>query len=170
MEFYTWQKYRCAYETIPGNASPALLLIHPIGVGLSRHFWQPFIRQWTASNATQKIYNLDLLGCGDSAMPQRAYYPRDWAEQIAHSITNVAQEPVVIFVQGALLPVAIEITGLSATEKSVAEKVKGLILSGPPAWPLMTTPADQVEENSPGRYSIRLWAMFSVDMRGEKNS
>jgi hypothetical protein len=86
-------------------------------------------------------------------MPQRAYYPRDWAEQITHSITNVAQEPVVIFVQGALLPVAIEITGLSATEKSVAEKVKGLILSGPPAWPLMTTPAD--------RWKVKLaWALF----------
>jgi len=142
MKFYTWQEYRCAYETIPGDDSPALLLIHPIGVGLSRHFWQPFIRQWTASNAGQKIYNLDLLGCGDSAMPRRAYYPRDWAEQIAHFITAVAQAPVIIVVQGALLPVAIELMSLSA-----AEKVAGLILSGPPAWPLMTTPTDKWKVN-----------------------
>ena len=148
MEFYTWQKYRCAYDTIPGDDSPALLLIHPVGVGLSRHFWQPFIRQWTASNATQKIYNLDLLGCGDSDMPQRAYYPKDWAEQISHFITNVAQEPVVIVVQGALLPVAIEIVGLST-----AKNVKGLILSGPPAWPLMTTPTE--------KWKINLaWSLF----------
>ena len=105
MEFYTWQKYRCAYETIPSkrllekppskNSSPALLLIHPIGVGLSRHFWQPFIEAWTASSeqiasSDQKIYNLDLLGCGDSDMPQRAYYPQDWAEQIAYFIDEVA--------------------------------------------------------------------------------
>lgn len=134
MEFYTWQKYRCAYETVPCDASPALLLIHPIGVGLSRHFWQPFIQQWTAS-AAQKIYNLDLLGCGDSDMPQRAYYPQDWAKQVAHFIENVAQAPVVLVVQGALLPVAVEIMGLP-----VSKQVEGLILSGPPAWPLMTTP------------------------------
>lgn len=148
MEFYTWQEHRCAYETIPGNASPALLLIHPIGVGLSRHFWQPFIQQWTASNAAQKIYSIDLLGCGDSDMPQRPYYPRDWAEQITHFIENVAQEQVVLVVQGALLPVAIEIMGLPA-----AKRIEGLILSGPPAWPLMTTPADQ--------WKVKLaWSLF----------
>jgi hypothetical protein len=38
--------YRCAYEVHqPINATPEgvpLVLIHPIGVGLSRQFWQRF--------------------------------------------------------------------------------------------------------------------------------
>ncbi len=144
MEFYTWQEYRCAYEVVSredssksglsSSTSPALLLIHPIGVGLSRHFWQPFIRAWKASSSAQKIYNVDLLGCGDSDMPQQAYRPQDWAKQLAYFIEKVAQEPVVLVVQGALLPVAVKLMGLP-----VAEQIKGLVLSGPPAWPLMTT-------------------------------
>jgi hypothetical protein len=39
-QFYTWQNYPCAYEVHqPINSDPEgipLLLIHPIGVGLSR--------------------------------------------------------------------------------------------------------------------------------------
>ncbi len=159
MEFYTWQEYRCAYEVVPGegllegdsaeSALPALLLIHPIGVGLSRHFWQPFIRAWKASGSVWKIYNLDLLGCGDSDMPQRAYRPQDWARQLAYFIEQVTQESVVLVVQGALLPVAIELMSLS-----VAERVKGMVLSGPPAWPLMTTPTAQ--------WKVKLaWSLFN---------
>ncbi|EDX86886.1 hydrolase, alpha/beta fold family protein [Synechococcus sp. PCC 7335] len=169
MEFYTWQAYRCAYETISAdtlspdtpldnqssqkpvleNSPPALLLIHPIGVGLSRHFWQPFIEAWQTARSAQKIYNLDLLGCGDSDMPRRAYYPQDWAEQIAYFIDQIAQEPVVLVVQGALLPVALKLMSLPA-----ATWVRGLVLSGPPAWPLMTT-------STPTWKSKLAWSLFS---------
>lgn len=142
MEFYTWQNYRCAFEEVPAQfkagaeqASPALLLIHPIGVGLSNQFWRPFIERWKASTASNRLYNLDLLGCGESDLPSRAYKPEDWAEQLAYFIEQVAQGPVILVVQGALLPVAVRLMGLPA-----AEKVRGLVLSGPPAWRLMTTP------------------------------
>ncbi len=136
MEFYTWQNYRCAFEMIPGQQAVALLLIHPIGVGLSRQFWQPFIQQWTTTNQSRSaIYNVDLLGCGDSDMPGRAYQPQDWAEQLAFFIEQIAPQPVVLVVQGALLPVAVRLMELPA-----AAQVKGLVLSGPPAWRLMTTP------------------------------
>lgn len=162
MEFYNWQNYRCAYETVPGEESPegnlsesalpALLLIHPIGVGLSRHFWQPFIQAWKASGSAQKIYNLDLLGCGDSDMPQRAYRPQDWAEQLAYFIEQVATGPVILVVQGALLPVAVKLMSVPVAEKA-AEKVKGLVLSGPPAWPLMTT------QTAPWKVKLA-WSLF----------
>ena len=136
MEFYTWQDYRCAFEKIPGQQGIALLLIHPIGVGLSRKFWQPFIQQWpSAKPSAGAIYNLDLLGCGDSDMPSRAYHPEDWAAQLGYFIEQVAQEPVVLIVQGALLPVAVKLM-----ERPAAARVKGLVLSGPPDWRLMTTP------------------------------
>lgn len=136
MEFYRWQDYRCAFEQVAGKNDPALLLIHPIGVGLSSEFWRPFIRQWKdRSLAANAIYNLDLLGCGQSDMPHRALKPQDWAEQIAYFVETVASQPVVLVVQGALLPVAVEVMSTSA-----AEKVVGLVLAAPPEWRLMTTP------------------------------
>ena len=52
-------------------------------------------------------------------------------------------------VQGALLPVAVKLMSLPA-----AEKVKGLVLSGPPAWPLMTT-------STPTWKSKLAWSLFS---------
>ncbi|MGC1305833.1 MAG: alpha/beta fold hydrolase [Phormidesmis sp.] len=144
MEFFIWQNYRCAFESVPAQggapkSEPALLLIHPIGVGLSKAFWQPFMQRWTAmSESHRAVYNVDLLGCGESDMPAKAYTPQDWAEQLNYFIMEVAREPVVLVVQGALLPVAVRLMALPA-----AAKVKGLALSGPPAWRLMTTPADQ---------------------------
>jgi len=139
MEFYIWQGHRCVYDTVAVEFSeelqnaPALLLIHPIGVGLSRHFWDPFIKQWSQVAAPHAIYNLDLLGCGDSAMPQKPYTPQDWANQLAYFLEEVVSESVVLVVQGALLPVAVKLMDMPA-----AEKVEGIVLSGPPAWPLMT--------------------------------
>ncbi len=148
-QFYTWQGYRCAFEKHSfkkGSSSqslqksPALLLIHPIGVGLSGQFWQPFLAHWTArADAHSSVYNLDLLGCGKSDMPRRAYRPEDWADQLAYFIEQVVQEPVVLVVQGALLPVAVRLMARPAAAQ-VKGLVKGLVLSGPPAWRLMTTP------------------------------
>ena len=156
MEFYTWQNYRCAFDTVRGKSSaqgmPALLLVHPIGVGLSRHFWQPFIEQWSAADdprvPVNAIYNLDLLGCGHSDMPKRAYRPVDWAQQLAYFIESVARQPVILVVQGALFPVAVELMGLPA-----ARQVEGLVLSGPPAWPL-------VSADIPGWQPSLSWQLF----------
>lgn len=138
MEFYDWQNYRCAFERVRGQRQPALLLIHPIGVGLSQRFWQPFIQQWMQidESARNMIYSPDLLGCGDSDMPARAYAPEDWAEQLAYFIEHVVQGPVILVVQGALLPVAVRLMALPAVTE-----IRGLVLSGPPAWRLMTTPS-----------------------------
>lgn len=136
-KFYTWKNYRCAYEFSPGNNpdAPPLLLVHPIGVGLSGKFWQRFCREWTTTGKPNSIYNPDLLGCGDSDMPRIAYNPADWAEQLLHFITNVVQKPVILVVQGALFPVAIKLVHLP----NAANWVRGLVLSGPPPWPLITS-------------------------------
>ena len=151
MKTYTWQNYRCAYEHVPGTQSPALLLVHPIGVGLSSQFWSPFIAQWQQSGGQNAIYNPDLLGCGESEMPQMAYRPSDWAAQLAYFIENVVDGPVVLIVQGALLPVAV--TLIDEFEQA-AQRVKGLVLSGPPAWRLMTTPTD-------GWKQSLAWSLFA---------
>ncbi|MFN6563134.1 MAG: alpha/beta fold hydrolase [Nostoc sp. ChiSLP01] len=135
-QFYTWQNYRCAYEVHqPSNTIAEgipLVLIHPIGVGLSRQFWRRFQSEWYNLGQRNLIYNPDLLGCGESDMPHVAYTPSDWAEQLQYFLQTVVQKPVILVVQGALLPVAIELV------QKASNLIAGLVLSGPPAWPVIT--------------------------------
>jgi len=148
-QYYTWQDYPCAYELYTpeqttADASTPLLLIHPIGVGLSRQFWERFCRQWVHIGQPNPIYNPDLLGCGASAMPHIAYTPIDWAQQLQHFIETVIQKPVILVAQGALLPVAISLIHLPANPSNNGKNwIQGLVLAGPPAWALITqgTPA-----------------------------
>lgn len=132
--FYTYAGYQCAYtQLVPDAAAVSpLLLIHPIGVGLSRHFWDRFCLEWQRSGLQNAIYNPDLLGCGDSEMPHVACTPMDWARQLQVFLREVVQQPAVILVQGALAPVAIDLVQLQP------DLVRGLVLSGPPAWALMS--------------------------------
>ena len=152
-QFYTWRNYRCAYEVYtPADALHheciPLLLIHPIGVGLSRHFWQRFCEEWLKTGRCNPIYNPDLLGCGESDMPHVAYIPTDWAEQLQHFVQTVVKKPVIIVVQGALLPVAI-----AAAHSQTASWIRGLVLAGPPAWAVIT-------ENSTARQQRLIWNLL----------
>jgi pimeloyl-ACP methyl ester carboxylesterase len=138
-QFYQWQKYRCAYEayevwtpTSDVLSSP-LLLVPPIGVGLSRRFWDRFIQAWLQAGSPNSIYNPDLLGCGESDMPRVAYTPEDWAAQLAHFVQTVIRQPVIAVVQGASCSIGIEIVQQTGTEW-----IRGLVLTGPPAWAVMT--------------------------------
>lgn len=141
-QFYTWKNYGCAYEihspiNEDNNQKIALLLIHPIGVGLSRNFWQRFHQSWYQTGRKNLIYNPDLLGCGESDMPHVAYTPNDWAEQLEDFLQNIVKRPVILVVQGALFPVAIDLL----QKASISNLVKGIILSDPPAWPVITKKA-----------------------------
>ncbi len=149
-QFYTWNGYRCAYDCQqPAEASdaPPLLLVHPIGVGLSRQFWQRFATAWTQRAGLPPLYNPDLLGCGESAMPRVAYYPDDWAAQLCHFARQEVGRPAIWVIQGALLPVAIR-----AVQRCSAE-VAGLVLAGPPALSLLSTDA-------PSRQQRLAWNCF----------
>ncbi len=139
-QFYSWQGFKCAYTVFSGNStsadSPALVLIHPIGVGLSGIFWQRFIDTWLQENSNSVVYNPDLLGCGASDMPSLAYYPVDWAAQLQYFIQNVIQKPVTIVVQGASFPIAIKLS-----ENTPPHWIENLVLSAPPAWRTITDAA-----------------------------
>ena len=164
-QFQTWQGNRYAYEVIDAfegadAAASPLLLVHPIGVGLSRRFWDRFIQAWQAQASQSQsgqsqsgqaagniIYNLDLMGCGDSDMPCLPYRPLDWAEQLQHFIETVIQRPVIVVVQGALFPAVIDLVKISP------QWVNGLVLAGPPAWRVM------IDVASPRQQSIA-WSLF----------
>ncbi len=140
-QFYSWKNFRCAYTVHnPHNEisdKPPLLLIHPIGVGLSGIFWHRFIEAWLSQNPDSVVYNPDLLGCGASDMPSVAYYPIDWAAQLKYFLESIFKKPVILVVQGALFPVAIKLV----QQLKQSNLVKGLVLSGPPAWRIMTESA-----------------------------
>jgi pimeloyl-ACP methyl ester carboxylesterase len=155
---YVWNGHRCAYdylaETEADGRTP-LLLIHPIGVGLSRHFWGRFCQQWRAAGYGQAIYNPDLLGCGDSDMPRQPYTPADWANQLGYFLQTVVQQPVVILVQGALLPVALEL--LKSPEHR--QQVRGLVMAGPPPW-------DLINQDWPRWKTQLFWRLFNSPLGG----
>ncbi|MFP4298736.1 MAG: alpha/beta fold hydrolase [Spirulinaceae cyanobacterium] len=138
---YTFKEYECVYDVYnaESNQTP-LLLIHPIGVGLSRQFWERFCTQWYASGQTNPIYNTDLLGCGESDAPHLAYYSEDWAAQLEKFVKTVIKKPVVVVVQGALFPVAVELVQIAS------DSVKAIVASGPPAWGLITKQAPSTQQ------------------------
>ncbi|MFM7425791.1 MAG: alpha/beta fold hydrolase [Elainella sp.] len=153
-QYYHWRGYRCAYElwqAASPQAAPPLLLIHPIGVGLSRRFWDRFLPAWLGQTQAHAIYNPDLLGCGDSDLPRLAYRPEDWAAQLMDLITEVIRQPVVVVAQGALSPVALEMAALARQQD--AGWIKGLVLSGPPSWSVVTY-------NPPVWQQTLLWNLF----------
>ncbi|HAC62774.1 MAG TPA: alpha/beta hydrolase [Cyanothece sp. UBA12306] len=143
---YSWNKFNCAYTihqsetTIDDNL--ALVLIHPIGVGLSGVFWHRFVETWFNSGQKYTLYNPDLLGCGKSDMPHVCYYPEDWAKQLKYFIETVVKKPVILVVQGALFPVAIRLI----QNPPQPNFIKGLALSGPPAWGIMTEPTKPLQQ------------------------
>lgn len=73
-------------------------------------------------------------------MPRIAYTPSDWAEQLQSFLQTVVQKPVIVVVQGALLPVAIQLV------QKESNLIAGLVLSGPPTWALMTNKPPEWQE------------------------
>ena len=73
--YYTWANYRCAYQVYnPVNVSKVnqtpLLLIHPIGVGLSGWFWQRF---WP-NDSTISRHKDPIVSNGAEAMLERMIF------------------------------------------------------------------------------------------------
>jgi pimeloyl-ACP methyl ester carboxylesterase len=159
-QFYTWKNYRCAYQVYhPDDSQIPLVLIHPIGVGLSGNFWYRSCQEWYQTGNTNPIYNPDLLGCGDSDMPQVTYTPEDWAKQVLFFIKTVVKKPVIIVTQGALFPVAIKLVQLEK-ELPPGETpwIQKLALSGPPGWKIMT------REGSPLQNKLRWNLLFDTPL------
>ncbi len=135
LQAYRWQSYQCVYQHYRGASAAEevpLVLIHPIGVGLSRRFWQRFCQAWFAMGGTREIFNPDLLGCGDGDLPHVAFYPADWADQLGQFFEVIVKRPAVLVVQGALMPVAVEFA------VKYPQWVERMVWSGPPAWALIS--------------------------------
>ena len=155
---YYWNNYRCSYtyntNDLRTDERLTLVLLRPIGVGLSGVFWHRFIQAWFKRGFCYPIYNPDLLGCGNSDMPPLAYYPEDWAEQLKDFIENNVKKPVILVVQGALFPVVIKLLQKSPN------LIKGVVLSGPPAWRTITEASNPLQQKL-------VWNLFFNSLAGK---
>ena len=100
--------YEAKVQEAVGTKLP-ILAIPPIGVGISRKFYDPLHREWGLLGTPCSLHTPDLLGCGSAhPKPRRFYTPEIYADQLLAYVHNSVQQPVVLAVQGGLLPVALE--------------------------------------------------------------
>ena len=124
----------------PASGSrPPLLLIHPIGVGLSSRFWDRFIRRWQNDDPEAELLAPDLIGCGEAACSRDPLTPHDWA-----LLQKRNGGPAVIVTQGTSLPIALALIEL------VPDLVCGLVAVSPPGWRVL-------QEEVPIERSRQLW-------------
>jgi len=136
--------FRRKVAAVGHESDPPLLLVHPVGIGLSSWFWDRFVDEWEGGD----VYAPDLIGCGGSDAPKwRALSALDdWSagcEELWRQQMN--QRPCVVVAQGGLAPVGVRLANWCRQEMTVA----GLVLTSPPTWGDMTTavPAAELELN-----------------------
>jgi len=99
---HTFQGRQCSYlhmeaTSEAGMARPPLLLLHPVGIGISSWFWQRFVASWAAHpHGGSAVIVPDLLGCGEStwsptsseglAMTESKNLAYESAEELARSL------------------------------------------------------------------------------------
>ena len=109
LNFYIHDGWRLAFRHRPaakGHEQDApLLLIHPVGVGLSAWFWERMMDRWDGG----AVYAPDLIGCGASdewAPDERGMFlPLDWSRGVEALWRQHVRQPCVVVAQGGLAPV-----------------------------------------------------------------
>jgi len=123
---------------------PPLLLIHPVGVGLSSRFWDRFIKRWKEDDSETMLLAPDLIGCGEAECSPNPLTPDDWAEPLADVLRDCNEGPAVLVAQGTTLPIALALLG------KAPELVCGIVAISPPSWRLL-------HETFPVERSKKLW-------------
>eukprot|EP00977_Amphora_coffeiformis_P002224 scaffold425_cov175-Amphora_coffeaeformis.AAC.83 len=144
LKSYTYDGYNLTYLYKPAspkyrNASP-ILLIHPVGIGMSSWFWERLMEEDGPA-----MYGVDLIGCGlahgaDAWDPNERgmSVPLAWVmacealmqEQVLNkafpSLPFVSSSQYTVVAQGGLAPV-----GLLLTARNL-DKIRHLVLTSPP--------------------------------------
>jgi pimeloyl-ACP methyl ester carboxylesterase len=157
IESYDHDGWNLTYRYKPASpgyekASP-LLLIHPVGIGLSSWFWEPLLEEWIGP----AVYAPNLIGCGVSEgshawdPDERGLsFPLGWVQgcealmkmatqkaSLSSFKNNIQQWTIVS--QGGLAPAGVM---LAARNPDFVSK---LVLASPPTWKDMTTPIPESE-------------------------
>jgi len=121
-EYDGWNlSYRYKPPSTGHEKSPPLLLIHPIGIGLSSWFWDRFLESWTGS----AVYAPNLIGCGvseggDAWDPDKRglSIPLGWVKGCESLMKEISTQQFdspsnkiewKVFAQGGLAPVGVMI-------------------------------------------------------------
>ena len=123
---------------------PPLLLIHPVGVGLSSRFWDRFIRHWKKNDPKTVLLAPDLIGCGEAECSLDPLTPNDWAQPLVDVLNDCKESPAVLVAQGTTLPIAL------ALQEKAPELVCGIVAISPPGWRVL-------HETFPVELSKKLW-------------
>ena len=86
---YAWRGGELAYTVGGEVGSPPVLLVHGVYAGASSF---EFRENFSALSRDFRVYALDLLGCGASEKPKRAYGPDDIAAQVEDFASDVIGE------------------------------------------------------------------------------
>mmetsp|Transcript_12957 Transcript_12957/g.39121 ORF Transcript_12957/g.39121 Transcript_12957/m.39121 type:complete len:358 (-) Transcript_12957:1338-2411(-) len=139
---YRYDSWRLSYKFAPGSKElPAIVLVHPIGIGLGSWFWTPLIEA-LGKTTNAEVYAPDLIGCGDSEpwRPQERgiFIPLDYSRQLEELWRQEIQRPCVVVAQGGLAPVAVHFATRQADDWDGPRNVERVALASPPGWPSLS--------------------------------
>jgi pimeloyl-ACP methyl ester carboxylesterase len=135
--------YRYKPATPGFEEESPLLLIHPVGIGLSSWFWERVMSAWTGP----AVYAPNLIGCGvqEESDPwdpdqQGLLFPLGWVQGCETLMQESSPSGAfTVVAQGGLAPVGVLLA--SRNPKTVGK----LILVSPPPWKEMTMSVPQAE-------------------------
>jgi pimeloyl-ACP methyl ester carboxylesterase len=151
-------KYRYKAAAKGKENEPPLLLVHPVGIGMSSWFWDEFLDNWQGG----AVYAPDLIGCGidngsDAWVPEERglFFPLSWAKGCETMIQKIilpssnpissllGKKKVAVVTQGGLAPVGVMLAARNP------DTVSNLIMTSPPTWNDMTAavPEAELEKN-----------------------
>ena len=162
---YEYQDWTVQYRykpAAPGHErDPPLLLMHPVGIGLSSWFWERFLNEWSYGGP---VYAPDLLGCGTqtwNASDASSSFPEQWVqacEAVLALLSSSYSRPLrlpwqqkggdsssrwIVVTQGGLAPIGVRMAYRNPSQ------ISHLVLTSPPTWSDMTTtvPAKELQRN-----------------------
>jgi hypothetical protein len=162
------QLYQFSYDcdelsinTFGSNSTTGVILIHPIGVGISKWYYDRLLHSLSKQNETsQRLIFLapDLLGSGSACAPYATangidlkVFPllniTDWSNQItdlmAEYESSVDITNWVVVANGGCSPIALKVAQSSVTNTSLFKApVTNVILSSPPRLSFFFEPTD----------------------------
>jgi pimeloyl-ACP methyl ester carboxylesterase len=172
---YNHKNWKLSYMYKPPSSGnefvPPIVLVHPVGIGLSSWFWTKVMKEYGETNeGNPALYAVDLIGCGlengsDPWDPRKQglFFPLSWVEGIETFIKNIVLPEYnsnqsiqrkmfqkisnqvngcTVVVQGGLASV-----GILLSSRNPISFVSKLVLTSPPTYDDMVTPLSDVEVN-----------------------
>uniref|UniRef100_A0A7S4IK79 AB hydrolase-1 domain-containing protein n=1 Tax=Odontella aurita TaxID=265563 RepID=A0A7S4IK79_9STRA len=173
-KYYEHDGYKISYlhkPASPGHESdPPLVLVHPVGIGISSWFWTKFLEEWVGGEA----YAPDMIGCGleNGSFPwnpdtKGMSFPLGWVNALEKLIQTEVASPdsgngwtrqgflswpkaprsCVVVAQGGMTPVAVLLAARNpcSTGNVQVVGVSHLVLTSPQTWEDMVVPVPQFE-------------------------